>query len=126
MTQPDPQAVDQMFNEVLRTEDEALAAARAARDVLPDACHVAMFETTFHQTIPPAAYLYALPLRHRRELGLRRQLTSGQMSMIAIGGAIGTVAAAGFRRAQRSRAYPRCAARRMCYRRFAPNWSALA
>ncbi|OKH85006.1 methyltransferase [Mycobacterium sp. ST-F2] len=28
MTQPDPQAVDQMFNEVLRTEDEALAAAR--------------------------------------------------------------------------------------------------
>lgn len=25
-----------------------------------------------------------------RELGLRRQLTSGQMSMIAIGGAIGT------------------------------------
>ena len=28
MTQPDPQAVDQMFNEVLRTEDEALTAAR--------------------------------------------------------------------------------------------------
>lgn len=26
----------------------------------------------------------------QRELGLRRQLTSGQMSMIAIGGAIGT------------------------------------
>jgi len=28
MTQPEPQAVDQMFNEVLRTEDETLAAAR--------------------------------------------------------------------------------------------------
>ena len=50
----------------------SLAGIRAARDVLPDACHVAIFETTFHQTIPPAAYLYALPLRHRRELGLRR------------------------------------------------------
>lgn len=28
MTQPEPQAVDQMFNEVLRTEDAALAATR--------------------------------------------------------------------------------------------------
>lgn len=49
-----------------------LKGIRAARAALPDAHHVAVFETTFHQTIPPAAYLYALPLRHRRELGVRR------------------------------------------------------
>lgn len=49
-----------------------LEGIRAARAALPLAHHVAVFDTTFHQTIPPAAHLYALPLRYRRELGVRR------------------------------------------------------
>ncbi len=49
-----------------------LEGIRAAQEALPDACHVAVFDTTFHQTIPPTAHLYALPLRYRRELGVRR------------------------------------------------------
>lgn len=41
----------------------------AARAVLPRARHAAVFDTAFHQTIPPRAYLYGLPYsayeRHR-------------------------------------------------------------
>jgi acetate kinase len=42
---------------------------RAARAVLPQARHVAVFDTAFHQTLPPRAYIYGLPdsiwRRHR-------------------------------------------------------------
>jgi acetate kinase len=34
---------------------------RAARDLLRDVPHVAVFDTAFHQTMEPVAYLYALP-----------------------------------------------------------------
>jgi len=34
---------------------------RAARDLLRDAPHVAVFDTSFHQTMEPVAFLYALP-----------------------------------------------------------------
>ena len=34
---------------------------REARRALPDIPHVAVFDTAFHQTLPPKAYLYALP-----------------------------------------------------------------
>jgi acetate kinase len=33
----------------------------AARERLPKAVHVAVFDTAFHQTLPPRAYLYGLP-----------------------------------------------------------------
>ena len=33
----------------------------AARELLPAAVHVAVFDTAFHQTLPPRAYLYGLP-----------------------------------------------------------------
>ncbi|NLH82724.1 MAG: acetate kinase [Phyllobacteriaceae bacterium] len=49
-----------------------LIGIRAAREALPEARHVAVFDTAFHQTMPPSAYLYALPQRYRRELGVRR------------------------------------------------------
>ena len=32
-----------------------------ARDALPDLPHVAVFDTAFHQTMPPVAYRYAVP-----------------------------------------------------------------
>ncbi|HKI02000.1 MAG TPA: acetate kinase [Thermoanaerobaculia bacterium] len=45
---------------------------RAARAVLPHAPQVAVFDTSFHQTMPPAAYLYALPYDKYQRFGIRR------------------------------------------------------
>ncbi len=49
-----------------------LIGIRASLAALPGACQVAVFDTSFHQTMPPEAYLYALPQIYRRELGVRR------------------------------------------------------
>lgn len=38
----------------------AVAGIRAGRRAFPDAPHVAVFDTAFHQTLPPAAYTYAI------------------------------------------------------------------
>lgn len=48
---------------------EALAAAEAE---LPGVPHVAVFDTAFHATLPPAARTYPLPERWTREWGIRR------------------------------------------------------
>jgi acetate kinase len=45
---------------------------RAARAVLPDAPHVAVFDTSFHQTMPAEAFLYALPYSLYQRFGIRR------------------------------------------------------
>jgi acetate kinase len=37
-----------------------LAGIRAAKQAFPDVPHVAVFDTAFHQTLPPAAYTYAV------------------------------------------------------------------
>jgi acetate kinase len=50
----------------------AVAAIRDARRALPDAPHVAVFDTAFHSTIPPRAATYAIPARWREEWGVRR------------------------------------------------------
>jgi acetate kinase len=47
---------------------EAIAAARRA---LPDATHVAVFDTAFHKTLPDVASTYLLPARFR-DRGVRR------------------------------------------------------
>lgn len=49
-----------------------LEALRAARRLLPNAVHVAVFDTAFHATLPPRAYLYGLPLEYAAQRGLRR------------------------------------------------------
>jgi acetate kinase len=49
----------------------ALAAIAEARKRLPDAAHVAVFDTAFHRTIPEVARTYALPRRYR-DRGIRR------------------------------------------------------
>jgi acetate kinase len=49
----------------------ALRAIDQARAALPDAPHVAVFDTEFHATIPDAAATYAIP-RAWREWGVRR------------------------------------------------------
>lgn len=44
----------------------------AAQSVLPNAKHVAIFDTAFHQTMPDFNYRYAVPSAWYRELGVRR------------------------------------------------------
>ena len=43
-----------------------------ARKLFPDVPQVAVFDTAFHQTMPEAAYTYAVPLSWREEHGIRR------------------------------------------------------
>ncbi|POT59560.1 acetate kinase [Citrobacter amalonaticus] len=42
------------------------------RQLLPDAPAVAVFDTSFHQTLDESAYIYPLPWRYYAELGIRR------------------------------------------------------
>lgn len=45
---------------------------RACRKVLPDVPMVAVFDTAFHQTMPPEAYIYAIPYEAYQKYGYRR------------------------------------------------------
>ncbi|MDR2001058.1 MAG: acetate/propionate family kinase [Zoogloeaceae bacterium] len=45
---------------------------RRAMQFLPDVPHVAVFDTAFHQTLPPYAYLYGLPYDWYKKEGIRR------------------------------------------------------
>lgn len=49
-----------------------LAGIRAARHAFPDAPHVAVFDTSFHQSLPPAAYTYAIDREVARTYAIRR------------------------------------------------------
>ncbi len=50
----------------------ALAGIRAALEALPAIPHVAVFDTAFHASLPPAAHAYALPADLAQRHGLRR------------------------------------------------------
>lgn len=78
------------FAEAVRIDDEVKEAIRdafdlaplhnpanlkgieAAQEALPDVPHVAVFDTAFHQTLEPTAYLYAIPNRLYRRHKIRR------------------------------------------------------
>lgn len=49
-----------------------LAGIRTAQALFPGLPHVAVFDTAFHQTLPPAAFLYAVPHRLYDEFKIRR------------------------------------------------------
>ncbi|MGW7681558.1 acetate/propionate family kinase [Kribbella sp. NPDC054772] len=49
-----------------------LEGIKVARRLLPDLPHVAVFDTAFHQTLPPYAYTYAVPSEWLDEYGIRR------------------------------------------------------
>jgi acetate kinase len=49
-----------------------LIGIREGLALLPDAPHVAVFDTAFNQTMPPKAYLYALPYRFYQEHKIRK------------------------------------------------------
>ncbi|MEP6714056.1 MAG: acetate kinase [Terriglobia bacterium] len=71
-----------------------LEAYRAARQHLPNAPHVAVFDTAFHQTMPPRAWAYALPYEYVTEKKIRRygfhgishRYVSGQFAAVHSGG----------------------------------------
>lgn len=49
-----------------------LIGIREARALLPDVPHVAVFDTAFNQTMPPKAYMYALPYEYYTKYKLRK------------------------------------------------------
>lgn len=78
------------FASTVRIDDEVLATLRrlvplaplhnpgniagieVALETFPDLPQVAVFDTAFHQTMPPAAYTYAVPLAWRQTFNIRR------------------------------------------------------
>lgn len=49
-----------------------LLAIEIAEKILPQAMHVAVFDTAFHQTMPPSSFLYALPYKYYEQYGIRK------------------------------------------------------
>ncbi|WP_157155208.1 acetate/propionate family kinase [Diaminobutyricimonas sp. LJ205] len=49
-----------------------LLGIRAARKAMPDVPHVAVFDTAFHQSMPPAAYTYAIDAELAEQYKVRR------------------------------------------------------
>ncbi len=50
----------------------SVAGIEIARELLPDVPQVAVFDTAFHQTMPPEAYLYAVPRDWYQRFNVRR------------------------------------------------------
>jgi acetate kinase len=44
----------------------------ACRELMPDTPQVAVFDTAFHQTMPPESYIYAIPYEYYEKYGIRR------------------------------------------------------
>lgn len=49
-----------------------LMGIKAVKELLPEVQQVAVFDTAFHQTMQPEAYLYALPLEQYKKYKIRR------------------------------------------------------
>lgn len=49
-----------------------LMGIEAFRKLLPDVPHIAVFDTSFHQTMPEKSYLYSLPYEYYKEYGIRK------------------------------------------------------
>ena len=45
---------------------------RACQKIMPGVPNVAVFDTAFHQTMPPKAYLYGIPKKYYEQYGIRR------------------------------------------------------
>jgi len=66
----------------------AVRGIRSAMQGLPHIPHVAVLDTAFHQTMPPAAYHYALPLGLYRQFGVRRYGFHGTSHRFVAGEAV--------------------------------------
>ena len=49
-----------------------LMGIKACKEVMPDTPMVAVFDTAFHQTMPPKAYMYGVPYEYYERLHVRR------------------------------------------------------
>lgn len=49
-----------------------LLGIRACQELMPDTPMIAVFDTAFHQTMPPQSYLYALPYEYYEKYRVRR------------------------------------------------------
>lgn len=49
-----------------------LMGIRAFKKLLPNIPHVAVFDTSFHQTMPEQSYLYSLPYQYYKDYGIRK------------------------------------------------------
>lgn len=49
-----------------------LIGIRACQELLPNVPMVGVFDTAFHQTMPPSSYIYALPYEYYTEFGVRK------------------------------------------------------
>jgi acetate kinase len=70
---------DEVANEIEECIDLAplhnphnLKGYSVAKSLLPQARHVAVFDTAFHHTLPASAYLYGLPYLYYQRFGVRR------------------------------------------------------
>ncbi len=73
------QVDDEVLNELHQNTDLAplhnpnnLKGIEACRRLMPDAPNVAVFDTAFHHTLPPQAYIYGLPYVLYKRHGIRR------------------------------------------------------
>ncbi len=49
-----------------------LAGIRVCRELMPETPQIGVFDTSFHQSMPEHAYIYALPYEYYKEYGIRR------------------------------------------------------
>jgi acetate kinase len=49
-----------------------LSGIEACEDIFAGVPNVAVFDTQFHQTMPPEAYLYAIPMEYYKKYGIRK------------------------------------------------------
>lgn len=50
----------------------AVQCIRACREIMPNIPHICVFDTAFHQTMAPRAYMYALPYEFYEHYGIRK------------------------------------------------------
>lgn len=66
------EAIEQAFDLAPLHNPPNLKGIQAAEERLPDVPHVAVFDTAFHHSIPPQAYLYGIPNRLYRRHRIRK------------------------------------------------------
>ncbi len=70
---------DEMLKEVEKCNDLAplhnpanVIGVNACRELMPDTPMVGVFDTAFHQTMPPEAYIYGIPYEYYKKYGVRK------------------------------------------------------